>query len=186
MQGEEDDETESTSDSYENINAADINKDGVPQAVGFERDVDGMRIHQAQDSDFKFYFFTQSAVPSPSVSRPSCIRPNEGPIMIRNMPAAGCKSIIPATSLQMVLRRRKRKAKLVTSVGSLQQSEDVCEVESESSMDSGIRQGNLRFSTSSCAAASESVVETEVQGILEAGIGMLRTCRSWQLPLEAR
>ncbi|KAJ6772058.1 hypothetical protein OIU74_018324 [Salix koriyanagi] len=37
MQGEEDDETESTSDSYENINAADtdINKDGVPQAVDF-------------------------------------------------------------------------------------------------------------------------------------------------------
>ncbi|KAJ6721087.1 hypothetical protein OIU85_024206 [Salix viminalis] len=154
MQGEEDDETESTSDSYENINAADtdINKDGGPRAVGLERDVDGMRIHQAQDADlfscFKFYFFNQSAAPSPSVSSPSCIRPNEGPIMvahhdtncsilhlgprlshamqsqIQNMPAAGCKSIIPATSLQMVLRRRKRKAKLVTSIGSLQQSED--------------------------------------------------------------
>lgn len=59
--------------------------------------------------------------------------------------------------------------KLITSIGSLQQSEDVCEVESESSMDSGIRQGNVRFLTSSWAASSESVVETGVQGLLEAG-----------------
>ncbi|KAJ6431906.1 hypothetical protein OIU84_019225 [Salix udensis] len=116
MQGEEDDETESTSDSYENINAADtdINKDGGPRAVGFERDVDGMRIHQAQDADlfscFKFYFCPRLSHAMQS--------------QIRNMPAAECKSIIPATSHQMVLRRRKRKAKLVTSIGSLQQSED--------------------------------------------------------------
>ena len=88
---------------------------------------------------------------------------------IQNMPAAGCKSIIPPLSHQMLLGRRKHMEKLITSIGSLQQSEDVCEVESESSMDSGIRQGNVRFLTSSWAASSESVVETGVQGLLEAG-----------------
>lgn len=72
MQGEEDDETESTSDSYENINAADtdINKDGVPQAVGFERDVDGMRIHQVQDADLFSCFKDSWDLNSISMSAP--------------------------------------------------------------------------------------------------------------------
>ncbi|KAJ6920616.1 hypothetical protein NC651_014261 [Populus alba x Populus x berolinensis] len=67
--------------------------------------------------------------------------------------------------------------KLITSIGSLQQSEDACEVESESSMDSGIRQGNLRFLTSSwdCWKLGRNW-----------DLGILRTCRCWQLPLETR
>jgi len=83
----------------------------------------------------------------------------------------------------MFLRRMKHKAKLLSSSGSLQPIEDECEVESQGSLDSGIRQGTLRCVTSSYATASNSVVEAEVQGTLKTGqalgFGMLRTCRCW-------
>ena len=90
----------------------------------------------------------------------------------------------------MFLRRLKHKAKLLSSSGSPQHIEDECEVESQGSLDSGIRQGNLRCLTTSYATASNSVVEAEVQGTLKTGqalgFGMLRTCRCWEHPLEAR
>ncbi|KAJ6998551.1 hypothetical protein NC653_014655 [Populus alba x Populus x berolinensis] len=72
MLDEEDDETESTSDSYENIDAADTdsNKDGVPQAVGLERDVDGMRVHQAQNAGLFASFKDRWDLNSVSVSAP--------------------------------------------------------------------------------------------------------------------
>lgn len=72
MLDEEDDETESTSDSYESIDAADtdINEDGVPQAVGLERDVDGMRVHQAQNAGLFASFKDSWDLNSISVSAP--------------------------------------------------------------------------------------------------------------------
>jgi hypothetical protein len=65
-------ETESTSDSYENIDAADTdsNKDGVPQAVGLERDVDGMRVHRAQNAGLFAGFKDSWDLNSISVSAP--------------------------------------------------------------------------------------------------------------------
>ncbi|KAL3592801.1 hypothetical protein D5086_011441 [Populus alba] len=127
MLDEEDDETESTSDSYENIDAADTdsNKDGVPQAVGLERDVDGMRVHQAQNAGLFASFKDRWDLNSVSVSAPP--------------------EVLFPEAFQLPVKtyvRWNQKAQ---------------------------RQGNLRFSTSSWAASSESVVETEVQGLLEAG-----------------
>ncbi|KAJ6998550.1 hypothetical protein NC653_014655 [Populus alba x Populus x berolinensis] len=133
MLDEEDDETESTSDSYENIDAADTdsNKDGVPQAVGLERDVDGMRVHQAQNAGL-FASFKDRTV-----------------YVASNGPRSDAGSTWKSSSLQLEVCGRVK-----TYVRWNQKAQ---------------RQGNLRFSTSSWAASSESVVETEVQGLLEAG-----------------
>ncbi|KAJ6855660.1 hypothetical protein NC651_040338 [Populus alba x Populus x berolinensis] len=99
-------------------------------------------------------------------------------LQFQDVLATRCVSNNSTTSHPMFLRRMKHKAKLLSSSGSLQHIEDECEVESQGSLDSGIRQGNLRYLTS-----SNSVVEAEVQGTLKTGralgFGMLRTCRCW-------
>ncbi|KAJ6998552.1 hypothetical protein NC653_014655 [Populus alba x Populus x berolinensis] len=67
--------------------------------------------------------------------------------------------------------------KLVTSIGSLRQSEDVCEVESESSKVRGQPHQNLslRQRCRDCWKLGRNW-----------DLGILRTCRCWQLPLETR